>query len=239
MCPQDTPIGYAAGMCGRFTLTSAEGIAEDLGVAAPAELAAHWNIAPSQPVLVVANRAERAIEAMRWGLVPSWASDPSIGYKMINARRESLADKPAFRDAYARRRCLVLADGFYEWKREGKRSSPFYFHRRDRRPFAFAGLWERWKQPDGQWLLSCAIVTTEASPLVAPIHDRMPVIVAPADYGRWLAPDALPPDALDDVLAPAPADPYEIYPVSPLVNSPEHDQPACVERMEPVQRSLF
>ena len=222
-----------------MTLTSVDGIVDELGVAAPALFAPRYNIAPSQPLLVVANRAERVLEEMRWGLVPSWADDPAIGNRMINARRESLADKPAFRDAFTRRRCLVLADGFYEWKRDGKRSLPYYYHRRDRRPFAFAGLWERWKQPDGAWLLSCAVITGEPNPLVAPIHDRMPVIIEPSDYARWLAPGAVAPEVLDELLHPAPPEPYELYPVSPLVNSPENDSPQCVVQAEPLQRSLF
>ncbi len=226
-------------MCGRMTLTTAEGIVDELGVAAPALFTPRYNIAPSQPLLVVANRAERALEEMRWGLVPSWADDPSIGNRMINARAESLADKPAFRDAFTRRRCLVLADGFYEWKREGKRSMPFYYHRRDRRPFAFAGLWERWKQPDGSWLLSCAVITGEPNRLVEPIHDRMPVIIDPADYPRWLSPGAVPPEALGDLLHPPAPEPYELYPVATLVNSPENDSPQCVVQAEPLQRSLF
>ncbi|HTM21384.1 MAG TPA: SOS response-associated peptidase, partial [Kofleriaceae bacterium] len=116
---------------------------------------------------------------------------------------------------------------------------PYYFHRRDGRPFAFAGLWERWKQPDGRWLLSAAVITTEPNPLVSPVHDRMPVIVEPADYERWLAPEALPPGMLDDVLVPAPDDPYELYPVSALANSPENDSPELVRRAEPIQGSLF
>jgi len=222
-----------------MTLTSVDGIVDELGVAAPALFAPRYNIAPSQPLLVVANRAERVLEEMRWGLVPSWADDPAIGNRMINARRESLADKPAFREAYTRRRCLVLADGFYEWKRDGKRSLPYYYHRRDRRPFAFAGLWERWKQPDGAWLLSCAVITGEPNPLVAPIHDRMPVIIEPSDYARWLAPGAVAPEVLDELLHPAPPEPYALYPVSPLVNSPENDSPQCVVQAEPLQRSLF
>jgi putative SOS response-associated peptidase YedK len=222
-----------------MTLTTTEGVVEDLGLAAPGLFAPRYNIAPTQPLLVVANRRERALEDMRWGLVPSWAKELAVGSKMINARRESLADKPAFRDAYTRRRCLVLADGFYEWKREGKRSSPFYYHRRDRRGFAFAGLWERWKQPDGQWLLSATVITTDPNPLLAPIHDRMPVILAPADYDRWLSPEPLPPGMLDDILMPAaPAD-YELYPVSALVNSPENDSPQCVVEAQPIQGSLF
>ncbi|WP_428265748.1 SOS response-associated peptidase [Haliangium sp.] len=234
-------------MCGRYTLTSFEHLGEWFGLSEPPPPGRpRFNIAPTQPVPIVANRAQRTLSVVRWGLVPSWAKDPSVGARMINARCESAAEKPAFRDALRRRRCLVVADGFYEWQRSsgGKRGGkqPFYVHRRAGEAFGMAGLWERWRAPDGSWLETCTILTCDANELMAPIHHRMPVIVDRVDYDRWLSPEALPPQALDDLLAPPPVGDFEAYRVSPLVNSPHNDVPACVEPAQaprPVQRSLF
>jgi putative SOS response-associated peptidase YedK len=227
-------------MCGRYTLTSPHELAEELGVGSiPDDVIPRYNLAPSQPAPVVANHSrERVVELFRWGLVPAWADDPSVGYKMINARLETAATRPAFRDPLRRRRCLVPADGFFEWRREGRRKVPFLIRPEPRRIIAFAGLWERWKAPDGSWLLSFAILTGDANDLVRPLHDRMPVVVEREDHDRWLSPDELPPEALDDILRPPPAAGWVAYEVSPLVNSADNDRPECIEA-GPVQQRLF
>ena len=197
---------------------------------------ARFNIAPTQPVPVVRMTPQpaapqRQFVLLHWGLVPSWADDPAIGNRMINARAETAADKPSFRTALRRRRCLVAADGFYEWQKLGKRRQPMFIHMRDDRPFALAGLWESWEGADHSALDSCTILTTEANDIVRPIHDRMPVIVAPEDYGRWLDPAVQQPGPILPLLRPYPSAPMEAYPVSTWVNSPTRDEPRCVERM--------
>jgi putative SOS response-associated peptidase YedK len=228
-------------MCGRFTLTETGDLVDAFSlVELPPDLERRFNIAPTQPAPVIRNRAPRTLEMLRWGLIPHWADDPGIGNRMINARGETLAEKPAFRDAFARRRCLVPADGFYEWKRQGKHKTPFWIHSATGKPLAFAGLWARWKAPDGQWLRSFTIVTGPPNRLVEPLHDRMPVIVQPEDHDRWLHPDPLPPDALADILRPAPEGMLALREVSPRVNSPANEGPACIEPAPgPVQGSLF
>jgi len=216
-------------MCGRFTLTSIDGLVEEFGtLVLPADLRPRYNIAPTQAVPIIANENRGAVELVRWGLIPHWAKDASIGNRMINARSETLASKPAFRAAFTRRRCLVLADGFYEWRRTGKAKVPYFIRRASRRPFSFAGLWERWKAPDETDVRSCTIVTTEADELIAPLHDRMPVIVLPEDRARWLAPDPVTSDEVADILRPAPLEDLELFEVSPLVNSPANDSPECI-----------
>jgi putative SOS response-associated peptidase YedK len=236
-------------MCGRYTLTSFDNLQVELGLAAPPELAApRYNIAPGQMVPVVQNRPERTLTAVRWGLVPYWADDPRIGNRMINARSESVTEKPAFRNALSRRRCLVVADGFYEWQRpalpsgsaaghgrstaRGETKIPHYIHRRSGAPFGMAGLWERWKAPDGNWLETCTILTCDANALMAPLHARMPLILDRASYDLWLDPAPLPPEALAPLLATPPVGDFEAYPVSTLVNAPQYDDPACIAPAE-------
>jgi putative SOS response-associated peptidase YedK len=222
-------------MCGRYSLTSQEGVAQELDLAfaepdAPSEWwRARYNIAPTQPAPVLANRDRpRQLEMMRWGLVPPWADSLKVGARWINARAETAATAKAFRDALRRRRCLVPADGFFEWAGEGAAKQPYFVHRAGRAPFAFGGLWERWKGPDGLWVISFAILTTRPNPLIAPIHDRMPVVIPPDAYARWLSPDELPPDAIADLLAPWPVAGWEATRVSSHVNKPANDDPACV-----------
>lgn len=220
-------------MCGRFTLTiSPEQLQQAIpGLITPSEMAPRYNIAPSQPVAVVPNDGQRKLDFYVWGLVPSWAKDPSIGNRMINARAETLAEKPSFRAAFRRRRCLIPADGFYEWRQipGQKNKVPYYIRLKTGEPFVFAGLWESWNAADGSNLLSCAIITTVPNALMEPIHNRMPVILPAAAYDRWLAPDEQDPAALQALLQPYPAQEMIAYPVSPLVNRPENDVAACIQ----------
>lgn len=226
-------------MCGRFTLTTdTKKLAEAfVDYELPAELLPRYNIAPTQPVAVIANNGQQKIELFQWGLIPAWAKDPKIGSRMINARSETLAEKPSFKNAYKRRRCLVLADGFYEWKKaEGSRTkTPIYIRLASGEPFGFAGLWESWHGPDGAHMLSCTIITTTPNQLLAEIHDRMPVILPGQAYEQWLDPAERAPDQLQGLLKPYPAAEMSAHPVSTLVNNPKNDTPQCIS---PVQ-TLF
>ncbi len=209
-------------MCGRYALTSPPAvIAERFHLLWAPEIPPHYNIAPSQMVAVVRETEEgRELTFLKWGLIPHWAKDAHIGAKLVNARAESIDSR--FRDAYRRRRCLVPADAFYEWKPVAGRRQPYCIRMRDQTPFGMAGLWERWVAPDGQAVESCTIVTVDANALVADLHDRMPLIVAPADYDAWLA-------AEDAAVPPAvPAEEMVAYPVSPLVSNARNDDPACL-----------
>lgn len=217
-------------MCGRFTLTAAPEVVEArFRVRVDAGYVPRYNIAPTQPVLVVVARSGRAVvETMRWGLVPAWSKGPKSGPLHINARAETLVEQPAFRHAFAQRRCLVPADGFYEWRGAGKLRVPYRFTVGAGVVCAFAGLWETWRQPDGGWLISCAIVTTAANPLVAAVHDRMPVILPPEAEAQWLDPAFDDPAALQGLLAPFPAERMNVYQVTPVVNSALHEGPDCL-----------
>jgi putative SOS response-associated peptidase YedK len=221
-------------MCGRFTLKADLDDLADIfpEVVLPDTLAPRYNIAPSQPVAVIANSGQNKVEFFQWGLIPSWARDPKIGNRMINARAESLAEKPAFRAAYKRRRCLVLADGFYEWQQEPgrKTKTPMYIQLKSEQPFAFAGLWEAWRPAEDEAVLSCTIITTTPNTLVEPIHNRMPVILKPATYAQWLDPTDQSPEQLDKLLKPYPASQMTAYPVSTMVNDPKNDRPECIAR---------
>ena len=224
-------------MCGRYTLSSSSDLVSELfDLDESVELSPRYNIAPSQEVAAVRLEPEvgRALRMLRWGLVPAWQkAAPGFDARMINARAETAAQKPAFRDAFRRRRCLLPADGFFEWKKLGQRKQPYVIRMQDGRPFAFAGLWERWHGEDGAVVESCAILTTEPNELMREIHDRMPVILPPADYTSWLDPGEEDPDRLSPLLRPYPAGDMLAYPVSPHVNSPRHDDPSCVEPFEP------
>lgn len=219
-------------MCGRFTITATPDQLQEAfpGVAVPAQMTPRYNVAPSQPIAVVPNDGRNAVDFFVWGLIPSWSKDPAIGNRMINARAETLAEKPSFRTAYKRRRCLILADGFYEWKQiPGKKGKvPHYITLKDRQPFGMAGLWEQWFSPDGSEIKSATIVTTEPNELMAQLHNRMPVILSPNDYARWIDPGERGAADLQDLLVPFPAEEMGFYPVSTMVNSPANDVPACI-----------
>ena len=218
-------------MCGRYTLTTpAERLAEEFGFKdSSVELPQSYNVAPTQGVAAVLEEGGgRGLEVLRWGLIPPWADDPQIGSRMINARSETAPEKPSFRRAFRERRCLIPADGFYEWQRTNGAKQPFYIHMEDGRPFAFAGLWESWGRGGEGEIRTCTILTTGANAVVGEIHERMPVIVASDAYDVWLDPSSER-DELTGLLAPYPEDEMEAYPVSRFVNSPSNNDPRCVE----------
>jgi len=225
-------------MCGRFTLTTSVRDLADLFQATEVELPAalpHFNIPPSAQVLAVRQlpgHAGRQLVALQWGLIPAWAKDPSIGNRLINARAESAADKPSFRDAFRRRRCLVPADGFFEWKKQGGKKEPYLVRLRDGKPFAFAGLWERWQELDGKPVETCTILTTGANDLVRPIYERMPVILETGAYAPWLDPALHDREKLLPLLDAYPAAKMTAYRVSGLVNNPRHEDAKCLEPSE-------
>jgi putative SOS response-associated peptidase YedK len=226
-------------MCGRYTVRSIQPVAELFGISLPPEFQARFNIAPTQDVLVVrsaaastgagATQQTRRGDMLHWGLVPSWAPDPSVGNRMINARAETATERPAFREAMKRRRCLVPADAFYEWqKQEGtQRKQPHLIRMLDDRPFAFGALWESWRRGDER-LESFTILTTSPNDLIAPIHDRMPVIIHPGDYDRWLDPSVSAAD-VGGLLRPYPAEEMRTQPVGTRVNNPKNDDPSCAD----------
>lgn len=219
-------------MCGRFTLTvnPAEQQEPFNNFTFPEKFAPRFNIAPTQPILAIPNDDQFTADFFVWGLIPMWAKDPNIGSRLINARAETLPEKPAFRGSLKYKRCLILADGFYEWKTvEGKKSkTPFFIHMKDRKPFAFAGLWDSWNSPEGSQIKSCTIITTEPNELMSLLHNRMPVILHPRDYDKWLDPSPQTPDQLMPLLKPFPDDAMDAYPVTPLVNKPANDLPELV-----------
>jgi putative SOS response-associated peptidase YedK len=221
-------------MCGRYTLRKpSREIAEAFDVPEVFEFPPRFNIAPTQGVPVVRlapDRAARGLDLLHWGLIPSWADDPAIGSRMINARAETVATKPAFRHAFKAKRCLVVTDAFYEWRKVDGRKQPYLIHLKDDRPFAFAGLWESWNK-GGEPIESCTIITTEANELMAPIHDRMPVIVPESAYDLWLDTVVKDPGKLQPLLVPFPAEEMEAYPVSTLVNNPRNDVEECMKRV--------
>ena len=217
-------------MCGRFTLTADPA---DLMEAfswinfGNAKFSPRYNIAPTQPLAVVPNTGENKLDFFTWGLVPFWAKDPAIGNRMINARSETLSEKPSFKNAFKRRRCLILADGFFEWQKiPGEKSKiPTYIHMKDNKPFVFAGLWEEWNSPDGSQILSTTIITTSPNELVAPIHNRMPVILPESAYEQWLTPGEADTQKLSPLLYPFDANLMAAFPVSQMVNNPRNDFP--------------
>jgi putative SOS response-associated peptidase YedK len=220
-------------MCGRFTLrTPARDLVEIFELLREPELSPRYNIAPTQRVAVVRQSGkDREFAAMRWGLVPSWSKDPKAGPPLINARGETVATKPSFRTAFKRRRCLIPADGFYEWqKTDSKTKIPHYIRMAKDRPFAFAGLWECRQGNDGSALESCTIVTTEANDLMRPLHDRMPVILPEETFAQWLDPKNEDVPELEALLRPYSSTEMTAFPITTLVNSPRNDCPECIAR---------
>lgn len=216
-------------MCGRYTLTvDQEALQVALGVEGLVHPRARFNIAPTQeaPAVVFSEGRPRG-RSLRWGLVPSWARDPSVGNRMINARSETVAEKPSFRGPFRRSRCLIPADGFFEWRKEAEGKVPFWIHMEDGSVFTMAGLWDRWERKGEEPLETFTILTTEANDLLRPLHERMPVIVTPEARDRWLDPDA--PEAdLRVLLGSHPGEPMGVRQVSTRVNSPRHDDPSCL-----------
>lgn len=222
-------------MCGRYTLSTPADLLADLMQVQPAsDLAPRYNIAPTQeaPIIRLGEEpgAARELWYLRWGLVPFWAKDPSIGNRMINARAETVAEKPSYRASFRKRRCIVPADGFYEWQKTGgSTKQPYYFRLKDRLPFAMAGLWDRWDKGDDQPLETFTILTTEPNELVAEAHHRMPVILGEKNLSRWLDPQADAQSTLEKLSLPYPHTAMEGFPVSTYVNNPANDSPRCVE----------
>lgn len=210
-------------MCGRFALTAnPEAIQQAFNLdSVTQELVPRYNIAPSQPIAVITNQNPKQLDFFKWGLIPSWSKDPAIGNKMINARAETAAEKPSFKAAFKRRRCLIPASGFYEWPQTTKQ--PMYIHLKGQDVFAFAGLWEQWFSPDGSEILSCTILTTEPNELLSTFHHRMAVILRPEDYATWLTPGEVDPKTLMPLMQPYSADRMDAYEVSKAVNSPVND----------------
>jgi putative SOS response-associated peptidase YedK len=216
-------------MCGRYTLVSpAAKVQEHFGIEVnPDLLAPTYNAAPSQKLPVITNTNPEGISLYRWGLIPAWAKDAAIGYKMINARAETLTEKPAFRALLGRKRCLVIADGFYEWQGKGKAKQPYRIMLKGGELFAMAGLWDEWKNAEGEMVRSFTVITTEPNSLMVPLHNRMPAILAPQAYSTWLNTDAQADDVLQ-LLGPYQAEAMEAYPVSGEVGSPSHNYPELI-----------
>jgi putative SOS response-associated peptidase YedK len=234
-------------MCGRYRLSRRKQIIEEHfdSISGEEDWIPRYNIAPTQPVPIIRQHPKeprRNLSLVLWGLIPSWAKDTSGSALMINARSETAATKPAFRDALASRRCLVPSDGFYEWLRTGKTKQPYCFEVNDGELFAFAGVWERWKDPSGQWIKSCSILTTQPNAVTSAVHDRMPVILDRADYDLWLDPGMKNIEAVSEMLRPYDASVMRSYPVSNRVNHVANDDAECSTRVElesPPQGQLF
>lgn len=234
-------------MCGRYSLTTPpEVLAALFKLAEIPAWAPRYNVAPTQVVPVVREirgrdetTGDRRFDALYWGLIPWWSKDAGVGSGMINARAETAARKPAFRDAFQRRRCLVPADGFYEWKKLDGGKQPYCIRRHDREPFAFAGLWDRWRGEDEQTIESFTILTTDPTSLLKSLHDRMPLILDPKDFDLWLDPNVQEPDRLQPLLKATATAREELvaYPVSPRVNTPANDDPACLQEVVPAEES--
>ena len=221
-------------MCGRYTAAMSWSELVDLyeitETGIPLNVAPRYNVAPTQTVPIIRSVPNgRELAMVRWGLVPSWSKGPDSRYSMINARAETVTEKPSFRTPFRRRRCLVPADGFYEWKKANGAKQPYRIALNDGRPFAFAGLWDSWESADETAIESCTIIVTDANELVRPIHDRMPVILDPGNHVRWLDVEGTPADEAAEMLRSYPSERMTAYPVSRMVNSPKNDDPKCIE----------
>ena len=214
-------------MCGRAVeISSIKVIAEEFGIANPQiTVKPNYNVSPSQNLLVVVRQNTKQLITCQWGFIPSWAKDPAIGHKMINARAETIATKPAFRSAYKKHRCLIVADGFYEWQKTDKGKVPYFIHLKSGKPFGFAGIYSRWSPTEGEGIDTCSIITTSANKLIEPVHDRMPVIISKDSIDAWLG-DIADPSSL---LKPYPSEEMELYQVSRMVNDPKHNSPDLLE----------
>jgi putative SOS response-associated peptidase YedK len=225
-------------MCGRYRLSRRKQLIQEyFDTSEEVDWEPRYNIAPSQRVGIIRQdraKPERRFSLARWGLIPYWAKDSSIGYKLINARSETVTSKPAFREAFERRRCLIPADGFYEWKREGQTKQPFHFGLQDDSLFAFAGLWDRWKDASGQMVESCSILTTTPNSLLADVHNQMPVILSPEHYDLWLDPGFKRTEAFKEMLSPFDATLMKRYPVSSRVSFVKNDDPECAAALQAV-----
>jgi len=222
-------------MCGRFALDiPAELLVDNFGLAECPQIVPRYNIAPTQQVGVIRRYGDgqNHLDSLHWGLIPSWAQGRSIGGKMINAKSETVTEKPSFRQAIRYRRCLVPASGFYEWKQEGDAKQPWYLHLKGSSLMVFAGLWESWKSPEGEVVESCTILTTAANRVVAPLHDRMPVILHPDEYRTWLERTTTDPTSLKKMFQPYPADLMEAWPVSSAVDGVENESPDLMQSIE-------
>jgi len=233
-------------MCGRFRLTRSQKYLEEHFLAYGEVARPRYNIAPSQPVTTIrqdASKPVRTLSTMRWGLVPSWAKDMSMGYKTINARAETVATTASFREPFKSQRCLIPADGFYEWQRNGKGKQPYCFEVHDSEVFAFAGLWDKWKNPEGEIIESCTILTTTPNALLSDIHDRMPVILRADNYDLWLDPGFRNTGTVSAMLIPFDPTVMRRYPVSTRINSVENDDADCArptqDEVSPTQARLF
>ncbi|MCP5277790.1 MAG: SOS response-associated peptidase [Thiobacillus sp.] len=216
-------------MCGRYAFSTPPAeVAAHFGLAEWADFGPRYNIPPGTdiPVIRLSPEGKRVLHLLRWGLVPHWSRDPSVGAKLNNARAEGVKEKPSFRDAFRRRRCLIPADGFYEWKTEGRVKQPWYFSLKSGRPLAMGGLWESWRRPDGEILRTCAVITTGPNEVMAPVHDRMPAIIPPEHWQDWLA---APPDEVESLLAPAPAEAMQAWKVDRRVSRTTEDDGGLIE----------
>jgi putative SOS response-associated peptidase YedK len=221
-------------MCGRYTLsTPSDDVALLFDISELMPLPPRYNMAPTQEaavVRVVEPGGPRRLDLLKWGLIPYWAKEAAIGNKLINARSETVVEKASFKTSFKKKRCLIPADGFYEWKKEGKLKQPFLIRRKDAKPFAFAGLWSTWRDPErSQWVETFTILTTDANDLLRPLHNRMPVILDRENFDLWLDPKIEDASRLQSLLVPHSVDDFEAFPVSRVVNSPAHDQPDCIE----------
>lgn len=221
-------------MCGRYTLsTPSDDLALLFDISELMPLPPRYNLAPTQEAAVVRVKESggpRRLDLLKWGLIPYWAKEAAIGNKLINARSETVIEKASFKTSFKKKRCLIPADGFYEWKKEGKLKQPYLIHRKDAKPFAFAGLWSIWRDPErGQPVETFTILTTDANDLMRPLHDRMPVILDRENFDFWLDPKIEDMEKLQSLLVPHSSEDFEVFPVSRTVNSPANDRPDCIE----------
>jgi putative SOS response-associated peptidase YedK len=242
----DTPICHNCHMCGRYRLSRRKQLVDEYfdTVSDGCEWTPRYNIAPTQPVPVIRQNPKepiRELSLMRWGLIPSWAKDSSVAAKMINARSETAGTRPAFRDPLKSRRCLIPADGFYEWQRLGKTKQPYCFEVGNAQMFAFAGIWDRWKDPSGNWVKTCSILTTTPNAVTSAVHDRMPVILDPDSYDLWLDPGVQDASWASELLKPCDAQFMQRYPISTRINHVANDDEECSAPVElaQIQNSLF